>query len=608
LAFGVGFLSGKLSVERRPPPIMSEAIGPVMVEGWVTEIEPARRGRRVRLDVHRVANVTNEMRLQRVRLTHIRALDVDVGRFVRCWSVLRPPPSAVLPQDYAFDRQAYFEGLDAVGYVQGSCRAMAMGPRAGIGGGISHWVATSRRRLALYVADRAGDRAGGFAAALVSGDRSLMSEQDREALRRSGLAHLMAISGLHMGLVCGLVYFIVRRALGFVEPLALSVFIRKPAAVAALLAGLAYLIMSGGSVSTQRAYIMALVFFSAILVDRRALSLQSLGLAMICIVLWEPWSVLTPGFQMSFAATGALVATYEAWRVRRSARQLPLRGTAFWFKSLVVTALVSSVATAPFGVYHFDRVAALGVVANLFAMPVVSLWSAPAAIMAALLAPLGLDGPILFVFGKSLETVLAVAHQFSVLGSDFGSAQKNMPMPAFVGFSLSVAGLCIAQKRMRFLSCLPALIGGISWLSAPMVGVHVSPRGDIFYRALDGSIQRVQFENGKGLVPIGWRDIEPAEDCRQNSCDLHTPNGILLVITDQRELRCDALGNVRLLISRRPVTLLGECYLPTVVWPDIDPQRGATWMFGGDQVFERTLRACGLRPWQICPSAIRTVE
>lgn len=605
--FVVGFVSGKISTIQHAQPVLADAAGPLMVEGWITEIEPARRGHRLRIAVQALGNLPAQQALRSVRLTQIRPLEADVGRYVQCWSVLRPPPAPVLPWDYAFDRQAYFEQLDAVGYVQGACRAAALAPPAGVWQRMRFAVSTMRRQTAHYVDMHAGDRAGGFAAALMSGDRSLMTETDREALRRSGLAHLMAISGLHMGLVCGLVFVSARKLLGLVEPFALRWPPQKGAAFAALAAGAAYLIMSGASVSTQRAYIMAMVFFAAICVDRRALSLQSLSIAMLLIVLCEPWSVLTPGFQMSFAATGALVTTYEVWRERREHTGRALKGPSFWLKSLLVTSIVSSIATAPFALYHFDRVAGFGVIANLVAMPVISLCAAPIAIVAAVAAPFGLAEMPLALFGRALEVILAIAHYFA--GGREGSDlfRGSMPVSSLVAFSLALVSLCILKGRIALASIAPTLIGLALWSNMPSVGLHWAPNGDVFFRNEAGQLERARLADGDGLVPIGWRDLVAGSDCRGANCRFDTPFGEVTLSGLSEPTVCVAV-KTRDTSPGASDDAGNSCETSLARWSRVREQGGITFLLERGRLQELTGVGCGRRPWRACRNAIRNVE
>ncbi|MEM9225196.1 MAG: ComEC/Rec2 family competence protein, partial [Pseudomonadota bacterium] len=474
LGFSAGALSGKLAVMRTAVPTIAAPTGPVMLEGWVEDVESAKRGVRLRLLVHAIDGLPASQTPDHVRLTHTNSLEVESGRFVRCWSVLRPPPAPVIEGDYAFHRQAFFERLGGVGYVQGRCRGGTLGKPAGLADQARLKVAEWRRQLAHYVYQAAGERAGGFAAAVASGDRSFIDSADQDALRGSGLAHLLAISGLHMGIVGGLIYLMVWRGLALIEPLALRIAVQKPAALAALCASGAYLVLSGASISTQRAFIMALVLFGAILFDRAALSLRSLAIAMIAVVILAPWSVLTPGFQMSFAATGALIATYEAWqRRRRQDGQMGRRSPAFWAKSLFMTSLVSSLATAPFAIYHFERFAGLGLIANLFAMPMISLVSAPLAGASLVLSPFGLSGVPLRLFGYSLEWVLWVGHVFSNLAPD--EVSQSIPMPAgalaFLSLAMVLAMMCQGWQWRAALFSVFSLAGALLWAMTPQAGI-----------------------------------------------------------------------------------------------------------------------------------------
>ncbi len=530
-----GALAGKLRAMSVAAPVVAAPTGPLMLEGWLTEIEAGGAGPRLRIDVSAIGGWANEAVPRRVRVTHTNSLTVGPGRFVRCRVVLRPPPAAELAGDYDFRRQAYFEGLGAVGYVQGRCRGGAVGApdntlrRAGLV--VQGW----RRRLAEHVTIAAGERAGGFAAAMATGDRSFLAPEDRDALRGSGLAHLLAISGLHIGIVGGLVYLIVRRGLALIEPLALRIAVQKPAAAAALFASAAYLVVSGASVSTQRAFIMAAVFFGAILIDRAALSVRSFSIAMILVVLTQPEGVVGPGFQMSFAATGALIATYEAWTRRRRDDPAPARrGVVFAAQSVVVTSLIASMATAPFALFHFGRVAPLGLAANLLAMPVISLLTAPAAALTLLLALFGQGDLGLRLIGLSLEFVLAVAHAFDGAEMPGWSARLGaMPVPALLALTSGLVLASILRGGWRAAGGLAgALLAGAFWAATPPLALHLSASGDVYVRGPDGAMERVAFTDGDALGPLRFSDLAMGRDCRQVSCGLDLPGGRLWLAAD----------------------------------------------------------------------------
>ncbi|MEO1660147.1 MAG: ComEC/Rec2 family competence protein [Pseudomonadota bacterium] len=585
-----GAVSGKLATERTQTIQMSEVIGPVLLEGWVMQAQPAKRGVRLVVRVHAIDGLAGPETPQQVRLTHIAQLKTDPGRFVRCWSVLRPPPAPILEGDYAFDRQAWYQGLGAVGYVQGRCRGGALGPPDAQPVEQSLRIAKARRSLARYVEKRAGDRAGGFAAALISGDRSFMPMADQDALRGSGLAHLLAISGLHMGLLGGLIYLILWRGLAFIEPLALRVSVKKPAAFGALLACAVYLVISGASISTQRAFIMAMVVFVGVLLDRSALSLRSLAIAMILVLILAPWSALTPGFQMSFAATGVLIASYEYWRRRNLQTGQSQRGISFWLKSLFVTSTVSSSATMPFAYFHFGRVAGLGIIANLAAMPVITLISAPMAAAALMLAPFGLDALALRAFGLSLEWVLAIAHGFAERRVTVPFTLSPMPGSALAALTGVLVSYCVLdRRRWRYAAMFGFCCAAFGlWAGASQARIHIAPSGEVFLETKAGRIERHAWREADGLAPLRFIDVDQTSNClKANACALefqgHTLEPVRLADLDL------------ILVSSSP-----DHVAQIIDWPTVQDENGITLTWRNGRFVREEKPACGRRPWQSC--------
>jgi competence protein ComEC len=412
---------------------------------------------------------------------------------------------------------AFFERLGAVGFVRGAAvldlgRAEMRGlpDRAGL------WL--SRQRAALSQGLRAAlpGPEGAFAAAIVTGDRAAIDERDAEALRAANLAHLLAISGLHMGMLCGLVFAVVRLGLAAVPAVALRLSTKKAAALAALLAGAAYLALSGATVATQRAFVMAAVVLVAVLIDRPALTLRALAAAAVIVLLVRPVSLLEVGFQMSFAATIALVAAYETLRMPRaggpllSPRSWPLR-LSLYALGILATSLIAGVATAPYAAEAFNRAAPWGLAANLAAVPVMGVVIAPMAILSGLLAPLGLAGPTLWAMGAGIGWVLAVAHE---VASWPGAVQPVAAAPEGVIAAITLGGLWLAiwRTRLRLLGLAPVAAALLVWsqpadrpelLIAPgarLIGV-MGPEG----RAID-------HPRAQGFVAETWlrRDGDPA--------------------------------------------------------------------------------------------------
>jgi len=595
-----GLSVAKLRTLTTPHTMVISELGPVMIEGWVSGIEPSTKGVRLRISVHAVEGLSRTQAPKHIRVTHTSSLKVYPGRFVRCWAVLRPPPSQSVPGDYNFRRQAWFSGLDAVGYVQGRCRGGVLGAPKDAGLRRKLDLAVTRRGLAEHVMRSSGERAGGFATALVSGDRSYIASEDQDALRGAGLAHLLAISGLHMAICGGLIYALLFRALARIEWLALRVPLQKPAAIAGLIASLIYLVISGASVSTQRAFIMAGLVFAAMLIDRQAISLRTLAIAMIVIVCLQPESVLSPGFQMSFAATGCLIATYEAWQKRR--QDLPqgwLSQPIFVLKSLVVTSVVAAAATAPFALYHFDRIAPYGLLANVLAMPVITFISAPAAAVSLVLAPFGLSDLGLRLFGLSLELVLKIAHFCNGLAGDEPASWKQMPGLSLILFSLVIGsvGVLVGKTRRRGIVGLSGL-AALIWIASPLPDAYWAPSGDVFVRGIGGQYQQLTFVDGDGLSPLRFQKAPSLPPCTAPRCLVETHSGpILLVNSNGLSRLCeDKPADLLALVSERPDSATCANILE---YSEVTAKGGLAISLKRSGVKREHSSKCGARPWQV---------
>ncbi len=598
-AYGAGGLAAKVRVASVDDRTVSSDATPRLVEGWVVAIEPGTNGPRLRLRVHAVEGWPPDHQPHTVRLTHGNRLGVAPGRFVRCWAVMRPPPGPSLPGDYDFRRQAWFERLHGVGYVLGRCRGGVLGNPAALGDRAGVALAALRRQLADHVAQAAGPRAGGLAATLASGDRSGLSQADQEALRGSGLAHLLAISGLHMGIVCGLVYLLVRRGLALVAPLALRWPVQRVAAAAALLAGGIYLALSGASVSTQRAYIMAAVFFGAILMDRSPVSLRSFAIALAAIVILYPETVLSPGFQMSFAATGALIATYVPWAMAQQTDGRSKDWTTHLrtaLAGLAVTSIVAAAATAPFAWYHFGRSAPMGLVANLLAMPIVSFVSAPAAALSLLLAPVGLDGVGLRLFGLSLEWVLAIAYWAA---GDEPARVAPMPGAALLAFTGALASHVLLLGWPRWL-----LVGGLAaggyglWAFNTPPAFAIAPSGEVFVMR-DGAVpDRIAWHEAGGLPPLRHRGVPVTRGCGDRLCEVDLARDWRLILHPPgADPTCAQTG------TRKTIHLLTD----EAEMTGASPQRLAGPACGHRIVFTDPAVSAG-QAWHLTPGSPRPVR
>jgi competence protein ComEC len=432
-----------------------------------------------------------------------------------------------------------------------------------------------------------------MAAAMVAGDRSYITPDDAEALRLSGLAHLLSISGVHMVLVGGVVFFFVRFLWPLFEPLALRIPSVKAAALGAVLACTLYFAISGGEVATQRAYVMALIAFGAKLLDRPALSLRSLAVALAVVVLLQPEAVVTPGFQMSFAASGALIALYEIWpRLDRPMRPGVVTRVRGWVVGAVATSFIASAATMPFALYHFDRAAIFSVIANIVSTPIITLWTTPAAAAAAIAASVGLDEPFLGLMGSSLEVVLAIA-RWSVEASP----DIDLPRMSVLGLTfaaLAIAIFCLASGRGRAFAAIPFAAMLVAWLGAPQPVAYVATDGSVFLKAETGWTELTDWRGDNGLNPLIIGDEIAKSPCPGKGlrCTVDTLTG-RFEISGRRDLAPDGCPTSSVL------TFAPDSGAdPTVVHPCAYAGRGgAVLELRGDGLHIRTAEEQSGRAW-----------
>ena len=406
---------------------------------------------------------------------------------------LSGPAGAAEPGGFDFRRHAWFLRLGAVGYTRTPVLRLVPAQRD-----------TPVLRLRLKIAERVRavlpGETGAFAAAIMTGDRSAIGLQTLQALRHSNLAHLLAISGLHMGLLAGVVFTATRLLLLLPRHTRHNWPGKKLAAGVALVAAAGYLALSGGNVATQRAFVMVAVMLVALLCNRRALSLRSVALAALIVLVLRPEALLGPGFQMSFAATLALVAVFGAMRDLAIERGLPRLARPLL--TLVVSSVTASLATAPVSMAHFNIVSHYGLVANLVAVPVMGLIVVPMAVVTALLMPLGLEAPALWVMALGLDWILTVAG--TVTGWDGALGQVRAP-GAWVLPLLASGGLilCLWQGRGRWAGLLPLSLAVALWASGGRPALLISDSGTLV-GAMTPEGRALSRERGAGFVAGVW--------------------------------------------------------------------------------------------------------
>ncbi|MBX3578021.1 MAG: ComEC/Rec2 family competence protein [Rhizobiaceae bacterium] len=427
---------------------------------------------------------------------------------------LMPPSGPVRPGGFDFAFETYFDGIGANGFFLGNPEIAASAEDDDAAGSAMAWIENARSRLAARIKGHiAGEAEGEIAAALVAGVRAGIPEDVNEALRKTGLAHVLSISGLHMALVSLTIMGTIRFVAALFPALASRRAVKKYAASAALVALAVYLFISGSAVAAERSFIMIAVMLAALLVDRSALTMRNLAIAAIVILAVSPHEAAGPSFQMSFAATAALIGAYAAWSSRRAAttaaasvprsgvRGVVARG-ARYFAGLAATSLVAGAATAIYGVYHFQRLATLGLASNLAAMPVVSLVVMPFAVFGMVFMPLDLDGPFFAIMGEGIGWMIAIAEWFAERSPV--DAVGMIPQSSVLVLTAALLAATLFTTWLR-LTALPLVLVGLLLAAArPMPDVLIAEDARLLALVLDGSLA-VNRSRPNGFTIDNWR-------------------------------------------------------------------------------------------------------
>lgn len=608
----IGFTTIQWRAHSVAAPIIERRIGPVDVDARIVAVEIRADGRRLLLDGLRIDGLEPARTPARIRLTTRRAIEgLRPGDRVALRGVLLPPPAPAAPGAYDFQRQAWFDRLGGVGFVVGDVRRL---PSDAVPTWQQRLNAARQAMVERTLAVLPG-AAGAVAAALLTGEQGAIPSAALEAMRDSGLAHLLSISGLHIGLVASIVFFAVRGGLALIPAVALRWPIKKWAAVAAFAAITFYMLFASPGVPTQRSWLMTSVVLFAVLIDRTAITMRLVAWAAAVVLLLKPESLLGPSFQMSFAAVVALIAVWEATRERFT---MARGGAGFvrraWLGLLAVsmTTLVAGFASAPYALYHFNRFAAFGVVANLLAVPITSLWVMPWAVLAFPLYLLGLEEYALGPMGWGVDAILLIAEYVAGWG---GAVALFPAMPAWGLAVVTLGGLWLCLWRARWrLAGLPLIVIGLLSVATQRVP-DVLVSGDarlIAVRGADGLLQLSTTRAGRLTretwlrragqdEALAWPTQGASEDGRL-SCD---PAGCLY----------KAAGQV-VAIVREPSALAEDCRVAGVVVATIPVRRAcpsaqavidrfALWREGGHAIWldadgvtvESVRQVRGERPW-----------
>jgi competence protein ComEC len=515
------------------------------LSGVVEEVDMQPHGARFILHIVQATDMAGQTLAPEICPTHVRlslreGAHLVAGDTIRILARLLPPAHASIPGGYDFSRAAYFSGLGGVGSVLGRIEAM---PPMDItwSDRILFALDRSRNLLAERVNTIIGGQEGAIAAAMVTGKRTLLTEDALDVIRQAGIFHIITISGVQMTLVAGMVFWFSRRLMAFSTDLALGYPIKKIAACIAIAAALFYDFGTGSRVGTERALVMTLIMLGAILFDRQAFTMRNLGFSVLAVIVLEPEAIAGASFQLSFAAVAALIAVQEArYRAlalaKQEASQIPRQthhesffthltewGTGL--RQLIVSTFCATTATASFMAADFHDLSPYVLIGNPLTLAVIEFFAVPGALIGTLLYPFGLDSIVWTYVGAGIRLVLWVAR---LIGSAPGS---TLHLHAFAPWALPFLTLAVLNMviwrswLLRALAIPCALIGiAGAYIGAPF-DIVIPPTGEsLAMRQPDGTLAIIGrrpsvFAATQWLAADGdGRSVAQAMSLRQ-SCD-----------------------------------------------------------------------------------------
>lgn len=464
-------------------------------------------------------------------------------------------PGPILPNGFDTQFHSYFDGVGAYGNTTSSPTLVAHGTDAAP----QRLIDAIRRGIAARLDQQLQPATSGIARALITGDQSAITDEWRESLAVAGLAHVYSVSGLHLTIVAGLVLAVMRGGLALLPGMGRWVSAKRVAALLAIVAALGYYAISGGNVAALRSTLMILLVLGAVVAGRRALTMRNVAFAALAIIVMDPASVFRPSFQLSFAAVVALIGAWESAVREPVDKDVTLVGRfGAWLMGSVATSAVAGAATLLFSIYYFQQTSPLGVLSNLLALPLIGFVMMPAALVATLAMPIGLEGPSVQVLGWSVDRMMDIANIIAGWSAGLSWSPLLQPLALMIGLA--------AFAWFAFFTGWQRLIGPV--LAVPLImlfALDVAP--DVLVAdttqatALRGATG-LELVAGKGtsFAVNVWREtyVEALPDadgmmaCDSGGCFGRSPAGFTLAIPTSAAAFYEDCPLADLVVIRRP--------------------------------------------------------
>ncbi|KLN61371.1 hypothetical protein WH96_06935 [Kiloniella spongiae] len=505
-----GFTAASYRTDSIAAPIVEREFGPSYFEGRIIEIEPSAPGQRFLLDnlsgkAFKWLSTPYTMRLK----SNLQQQNIRVGMRVRVLAVIQAPARPNIPGGFNYARHAYYQQIGAVGYILGKVTVVegqTSRENQRLLGHLGMITAEARNSIVRKVGQYLEGDQKNLVVTFLTGQKGGLSRTTKEEIRDAGLAHLLAISGLHMGLMAGILFFVIRFVLALFPGIALSFPIKKIAAVTAIIFCFFYLQLINHPLSAQRAFIMIAVSLSAVVLDRKALSIRTVSVAAVFLLLIYPEVLISASFQMSFSAVLALVAFFE-WYSHKNVEQQLVGKILNGIKLTCYCSLVASIATAPFVLYHFHNLPLYGILANLVAVPFTAFVLMPLVLICYVLLPFGLEGWAIVLLGQAFEFLLWIARLVAHIPyGEWRLSAFDSSVLAIITFG--GVWVCLFKTKIRWAGSIPVALF-LFYINAfsDKPDVLIDPKSQLIGIAIDDTLYLNNTRRSRFVARIWKQDL-----------------------------------------------------------------------------------------------------
>lgn len=531
LFFVLGYSAAQYRAISLDAPKIKEKIEDIWIEANISEITYFDNGRRLILENIDSDDLLSYETPLKIRVnTRSDVSSFQIGDRVLLKASLMPPPEPMIPNGFDFSYYLYFKQIGAIGFAKSRIILLDENTK----NSFENYVNKLRKAIADRISSQIENPFAAIANGMMVGDASQINKDDFDIIRVSGIAHIIAISGMHIVCVVGMVFFATRFLLTRFSDFALRYNVKKVSALIAIIFSFIYLLISGSPVSAQRAFVMSSLVLSAIVFDRNSTPMRSIAISAIIILLITPEALMGASLQMSFAACVALIASYEVstkFFAHKFGRSFIAKST-IYITSVTFSTLVAGAATAPFIIYHFNQFSTYSILANILCVPLSDFFIMPFGMISMLLMPVGLD----FITLKPMEWGLIAMFNYAKYISELPNASFFIPSFTSYGMSFVIVGglvLCFLSTRLRYAGLIAIVIGFTTLKDVRKPDIAIDKSGKFFVIKdekdnLYFSAKRIpKFAKGAWMQNLGINDFQTINElnsCDENSCYISNAN------------------------------------------------------------------------------------